>query len=439
MKPREPLPEKIVFQTNDHALTVFLRTEAGICLDQIHGMSCGFDITDIGPAITRGLCVFDTADQRHEGTDFHLIESYMEGDRLEIRWEVGNGLIWQSSWQVQQETGIWNRCDELENTTNSPIEIRRILARIPFGPGQYEIYTQSSNWARENQGHWNEIFGGRLSLRSHSGRTTQIANPYLFIRETGAEHGIAFHILPRGNWSLHVDCTSTTRDEFSPFTVIELGLSDDTLRVQLAANAKLALPQILIQNIPSPQPEANCAVLHRYILEKYFPHPTVAPVVYNTWFDQYDALNVERLQTQLKVAKEIGCEVFTIDAGWYGRGDGNWHKQVGDWREKLDGAFHGEMTKFKEEVRATGLEFGLWVEPERNSPEAPIVREHPEWFLPGLGGFLYPDLSQSLVYQHVLNELSRLVETYQLAWMKIDFNFELGYSADELHDYFDYW
>jgi len=368
-----------------------------------------------------------------------LTEAGVDGDRLDLCWSAGNGLLWRSSWQIQPDAGIWSRCDSLENATDSPIEIRCCLARIPFAPGQYEIYTQSSNWARENQGHWNEFFGSRLSLRSHSGRTTQIANPYLFIHETGAEHGIAFHILPRGNWCIHVDRTRTTRDELSPFNVIELGLSDNTLQMKLAPGNKLELPEILIQAVQSNQPEVGSAILHRYILEKYLVDRKTAPVVYNTWFDAFDSLNVNRLRTQLKVAKEIGCEVFTIDAGWYGRGEGNWHSQVGDWHEKLDGAFHGKMTAFAEEVRAVGLGFGLWVEPERNSPQSPIVQIHPEWFLPGLGGFFYPDLSQPSAYEYIFTELSRLVETYQLAWVKVDFNFELGYNADELSTYFERW
>lgn len=439
MNPKNKLPEKLIFQPSSNNVTVFLHHDNRLWLSQLFGMHCGLNNTDTGPDITRGLCILDTADHRYEGDDFCLIEAGIDEERLDLCWEVGNGLLWRSNWQLQPEAGIWSRRDSLENNSHSPIEIRRCQARVPFAPGQYEIYTQSSNWARENQGHWNKFFGGRLSLRSYSGRTTQIANPYLFICELGADHGIAFHILPRGNWSIHVDRTSTTRDELSPFNVIELGLSDNTLQIKISPGDKLELPEILIQAIASNQPEAGSAALHGYILDKYFADRKTAPVVYNTWFDTFDSIDVHRLRLQLTIAKEIGCEVFTIDAGWYGRGAGNWHSQVGDWREKLDGAFHGEMGEFAKEVRAVGLGFGLWVEPERYSPQSPIVQTHPEWFLPGLGGFFYPDLSQHSAYEYTFNELARLVENYQLAWMKIDFNFELGNSTDELSTYFAHW
>ncbi len=215
-----------------------------------------------------------------------------------------------------------------------------------------------------------------------TGRTTQIANPYLFLHETNVDHGIAFHILPR---------------------------------------------------------ETGSASLHLYLLEKYIPNQKIAPVVYNTWFDRFEDLNIDHLHAQLVAAKEIGCEVFTVDAGWYGVGKGNWHSLVGDWREKPNGAFFGQMASFADRVRSVGLGFGLWVEPERNHAEASIVKAHPDWFLPGLGGFFYSDLSQPAAYNYILAELSRLIETYQLAWMKVDFNFELGDTADEFSMYFERW
>jgi alpha-galactosidase len=149
-------------------------------------------------------------------------------------------------------------------------------------------------------------------------------------------------------------------------------------------------------------------------------------------------LTVDRLKSQLSAAKEVGCEVFVIDAGWYGAGGGNWSEQVGDWREKLDASFHGHMAEFADEVRERGLGFGLWVEPERIGTAAPILTEHPEWFLPSAGKFYYPNLVDEKVYQYILSELCRLIDTYRLVWMKVDFNYELGLDPNSAEYYFYY-
>ena len=420
--------------------TIFAHSEHSIWLTRLWDIECGLNGTNSDPVITRGICVLETDSNRYEGEAFSVVEFQSDDHSLQLSWKVGNsGLLWKSHWQLHSKAGIWNRRDRLENRSHSTIIIRRCLARIPFAADQYDLYTQASNWARENQGYWNEFFGSRLTLCSRSGRTTQIANPYLFLHETNVDHGIAFHILPRGNWTIHVDRTSTTRDERFPFNVVKLGLSDNSLYMQLPAGGALNLPEILIQDVPSRHPETGSASLHLYLFEKYIPNQKIAPVVYNTWFDRFEDLNIDHLHAQLVAAKEIGCEVFTVDAGWYGVGKGNWHSLVGDWREKPNGAFFGQMASFADRVRSVGLGFGLWVEPERNHAEASIVKAHPDWFLPGFGGFFYPDLSQPAAYNYILAELSRLIETYQLAWMKVDFNFELGDTADEFSMYFERW
>ena len=165
----------------------------------------------------------------------------------------------------------------------------------------------------------------------------------------------------------------------------------------------------------------------------------MAPVVYNTWFDQFEILDVPRLRSQLAAAQEVGCEAFVIDAGWYGAG-GSWWEQVGDWREKTETAFRGKMLEFADEVRATGLGFGLWIEPERFGPAAPIRKEHPEWFVP-VGGAARIDLTRPAAYSYLRAEIGRLVETYGLAWMKLDsnFTFDPDASGAELSEYADAW
>ncbi|MCL4507524.1 MAG: alpha-galactosidase, partial [Chloroflexi bacterium] len=105
-----------------------------------------------------------------------------------------------------------------------------------------------------------------------------------------------------------------------------------------------------------------------------------------------------------------------------------------------EAAFHGRMRAFADEVRAAGLGFGLWMEPERFGPQAPIRTAHPEWFIMS-GSAARIDLTQPAAYTYQRSEIARLVETYDLAWMKIDFNFVLDADASgaELHDYTAAW
>ena len=284
------------------------------------------------------------------------------------------------------------------------------------------------------------LHAGSLQFGCVQGRTTQGGTPYLCLRKVGAGRGLAFHLLPCGNWS--IAATARAVMDGYPFAVVDLGLADDELRLELPPGASVEGPEILIQSLPGGAPAAAAPRLHRWLLERRFAEqrPEI-PLIYNTWFDQFEVLEVPRLRRQLQAAKEIGCEVFVVDAGWYGPQAGDWFSQAGDWREKTDGAFHGTMAAFADEVRAAGLGFGLWMEPERFGPNVPIRREHSEWFLPRDAAFARINLTNAAAYAHLRAEISRLVETYRLAWMKIDFNFELGLdrSGGELSGYYRAW
>jgi len=431
----------ITFHSGSAGVTVFGVAEGRAAwLQRLFGLPCGDAEYDRGPARVRSLALLDTSRGRFEGETLPLKSCEATPDDVSFTWTTPDAALRLTSrWLFFESDGIWRRRDTLHNDSTEPITVFACLARFPFAAGRYELYSQGSGWCNENQGVWQPLHHGAVVLGNVGGRTTQGGTPYLCLREEGDNLGIAFHFLPCGNWTIRVAGESVgTRPLL--FAVVELGPAIGSLRLELPGGGRLTLPEILIQAVPQGIPELGAPALHRHVLEHDFagakPH---APVVYNTWFDAFEHLDVARLRRQLAAAAEVGCEVFTVDAGWYGAGAGPWHRQVGDWREKRGAAFDGRMADFADEVRAAGLGFGLWMEPERNHPSAPAVQAHPEWFRPGSDGFMYPDLTQEAAWDYILGEMSRLVETYRLAWMKVDFNFELGDDPAALSAYYERW
>jgi alpha-galactosidase len=453
------MTQTLTYGSVDGATTVFgLREGRAAWLQQLFGLACSAVGEDAGPPRVRDLARLDTDRGRFEGEALPpwpawrsqpvladgsgggLTACEATPDGVNFTWTMPDGgLRLESHWQLSRDDGIWRRADSLHNVGATPVIVHACLARFPFAPGRYELYSQASGWCNENQGAWQPLHHGAVVLGNVGGRTTQGGTPYLCLREEGGDRAVAFHIVPAGNWTIRVAGESAgTRPLL--FAVVELGLATESLHLDLPPGGTLALPEILIQAVPQGVPELAAPALHRYVLARYFadakPH---APVVYNTWFDAFEHLDVARLRRQLAAAAEIGCEVLTVDAGWYGAGAGPWYLQVGDWREKRGAAFDGRMADFADEVRAAGLGFGLWMEPERNHPSVPIVQAHPEWFRPGADGFMYADLTQGPAYDYILGEMSRLAETYRLAWMKVDFNFELGDDPTAQSAYYARW
>ena len=358
-----------------------------------------------------------------------------------------HSLETQSLWTLCDKTGVLSRRDTLVNQSKAQFTISGAVPSFIFVPGEYEVYSETSEWCLEYQGEGHNVTSDGTTLKNKRGRTTEGGTPYICLREKNTGKGLIFHIIPHGNWIIKIN-KYTDDCEKSANIVLALGRSDENLNMELAPGARFELPEIMIQALPEKGMEFAAPALHQHVLNNVLntdvrktKNRSQPPVVYNTWFDCFDRLEVDRLRKQLAIAKETGCDVFAVDAGWYGGADISWHLQVGDWRENMTKAFKGKMVEFSEEVRNAGLGFGLWMEPERLCENVPILKEHPEWFLSGDDECSYPDLTLSEVYDYTLSAISLLIETYKLSWLKVDFNFTLGIdpSGAEFADYYTKW
>ena len=403
---------------------------------------CAIDLAGAGaPARVQGSFALNTDSGRFEGADWHCAAlSEHEGGAMLRQAVSGGALELVSAWAVDAATGVVSRNDSLSNTGRETAIVRRCLARFCLPAGNYEVYFQQSRWCNENQGAWQALRAGELALRCAPGRSAQGCTPYACIRNVETRRGLAVHVLPCGNWVIRFSAAPAA--DSLPFVAVELGLSDENLRLALRPGESLALPGLLFQELPGGEPHLAAPALHEHMLARHFSKAKPeAPVVYNTWFDEFELLDVPRLRRQLAAARAAGCEVFVIDAGWFGAAGASWWAQVGNWSEKIDAAFHGRMREFADEVRASGLGFGLWMEPERVGPEAPVRSRHPEWFVPA-GASARFDLARPEAYAWLRGEIGRLVETYRLAWMKMDYNFEMdadSLSGSELSGYTALW
>jgi alpha-galactosidase len=68
-----------------------------------------------------------------------------------------------------------------------------------------------------------------------------------------------------------------------------------------------------------------------------------------------------------------------MDDGWFGERD-NDTKSLGDWQVNLK-KLPGGLERLCRKVKALGLDFGIWVEPEMVNVESKLYKEHPDWVL----------------------------------------------------------
>jgi alpha-galactosidase len=157
-------------------------------------------------------------------------------------------------------------------------------------------------------------------------------------------------------------------------------------------------------------------------------------VSYNIW--STDAQDVEKkILDEIAFAATVGVDLFYLDASWYKgsstRGTGDWGKGLGSYIEDRVKFPHG-LRYMSDKVHASGMKFGLWVGP--NIVDASLVPQEvpvswlamvdgkraelkiPTWENPCLQVCIgSPDYAE-----HLKRSLAKLVEDYNLDWIKWD-------------------
>ncbi|MFD6698235.1 MULTISPECIES: alpha-galactosidase [unclassified Microbacterium] len=160
-------------------------------------------------------------------------------------------------------------------------------------------------------------------------------------------------------------------------------------------------------------------------------HPsTPRPLVLNTWEAVYFDHDLDRLVEIADRAAEVGVERIVLDDGWF-RGRRDDSAGLGDWLVD-EQVWPQGLGPFVEAVRARGMQFGLWFEPEMVNPDSDLAREHPEWILApqeGAGSTSRHqqvlDLADPDAYALVIERISALVGRHRIDYLKWDHNRDL--------------
>lgn len=326
------------------------------------------------------------------------------------------------SGKISEEDGVFSRTDTIKNTSADTLHIYDYKYRFCVPCGDTEVYTQYNNWQNESDGSWQKLVTS-VSAEAEGIRQNENAAPMAAVWNRQTKKGIVFHILPESGWSIKISRKSMHDAGKTIFTVVEIGLNGRGLDLQLKPNGELKLFEVLFYEFED-KDSLDCHKLHKYYNKKY-PRRTT-PVAYNTWFTFFDNVNIELIKEQIKEAAELGCEYFTLDAGWFGHGA--WHRYIGDWEENLNGGYMGRMKEVSDSVYENGMKFGLWLEPERALSSVPIAKEHPEYFFTADGNSCFLDFANPEARKYITDLTLNLIEKYNIAYIKFDFNAGLNFD-----------
>ncbi len=332
---------------------------------------------------------------------------------------------------IEELGGVMLRTDTLRNTGDAPLSVFRYAARFAFPGDAFDVYTQKSHAQHESLGAWQPLVTEVAATAGGMWSSTDAA-PVLAVYDRIGRRGVVFHLLPCHAWQMTASLRACGTEVY---TVVELSLYDPAPRITLAPGEELALSPCLYYEFTDKE-SLNCERLHAFLQARHPRRPL--PVLYNTWLAFFDRLSVEKLLPEIEEAAAIGCEYFTVDAGWFGEGERSWGSVIGAWRENMSGGFCGQMLEVADAVRAAGMKFGLWLEPERALTSTAIFREHPEYFLEtALGSSHFLDFSNPEARTYITELTLSLIEQYGIEFLKFDFNASLP-NDPKGHAFLDY-
>ena len=169
------------------------------------------------------------------------------------------------------------------------------------------------------------------------------------------------------------------------------------------------------------------ARFHGYLRSRPSHPSAVRPVIVNTWEAVYFNHDPDTLLRLAERSADLGAERFVVDDGWFlGRRDDT--TSLGDWI--VDPAVWPlGLEPLAQRVRELGMDFGLWFEPEMVNLDSELAREHPDWIFDAGHGTGLPsrhqhvlDLGHPAAYDHVFGQVSALVDSLGIAYIKWDHN-----------------
>ncbi|MEN9504442.1 MAG: hypothetical protein RI958_368 [Actinomycetota bacterium] len=315
------------------------------------------------------------------------------------------------------------RCT-LTNLASTRYLLDALTPTLPLPAHAGEVLTFDGRWTREFHPRRRRWQQGMIGIENRSGHTSHEFVPLVFAGEVGFGEwrGEVWgaHLAWSGNHTTLLDRLPDGR------RCVQMGELLQPGELALEPGASYTTPEVVATYASAGATPASWG-FHRYLRARPSHPRGPRPVLINTWEAVYFDHDLDRLRRLATAAASIGVERFVLDDGWFGarRDD---RRGLGDWTVSPQ-VYPDGLGPLIDHVRSTGMEFGIWVEPEMVNPDSDLYRAHPDWVLAAPGyepvtgrHQLVLDLARREAYEHVLTHLDALLRDHHIGFVKWDMN-----------------
>ena len=311
------------------------------------------------------------------------------------------------------------------------VRLTKVLsACTEFYGDEYDTMTLHGSWARERIIDREHLGYGRHSVSSSRGESSHQEHPFLGLlsRNADEDHGdvYGFSFVYSGNFIAQAE-----KSQFGSVRVL-MGINPLDFGWNLKAGETFEAPEVI--SVYSPDGIGRMSrtfhdLYRRHLLRSRY-RDMKRPVLINNWEATYFDFDTDKLISIARQAHSLGIEMLVMDDGWFGhRNDDS--SSLGDWTVN-ENKIKGGLKYLVDEVNRIGMKFGIWMEPEMISPDSELYRAHPDWAIqipgrkPTLSrAQLVLDLSRSDVREYTYGQISRVLRSANIEYLKWDMNRQL--------------
>ncbi|MDE6763504.1 MAG: alpha-galactosidase [Oscillospiraceae bacterium] len=329
---------------------------------------------------------------------------------------------------VLPKLDIITRSSVIENGGESPVFLTNVASLCLDMPSDY------SEWVHFHGRHTCERLFERMPLAhgiqessSSRGTSSHQQNPAVILcgkdcTET-SENCIGAMLMYSGSFNTKIEY-----DQLEQVRLV-MGINPELFRWELKKGEHFCTPEAVI-SYSGTGFEKLSHNFHKIVREhicrgKY--KLSERPVLINSWEAVYMDFDDEKILKTAEEAAKLGIDMFVLDDGWFGKRDDD-ISGLGDWFVNSDKIKCG-LGELAKKIKALGMDFGLWFEPEMVSEDSELYRSHPEWAIkiphrnPMRGRYqLVLDMTRSDVRDCLYRSISDILKSAEISYIKWDMN-----------------
>ncbi len=359
----------------------------------------------------------------------HMFGDEDEAETLEITlYDRISNLKVHLLYGVFHELDVITRAVRIENQGEKTVTIQRAMSmEMDYTNRHMDCIHFYGRHMMERQMERLPLHHGVQSVESKRGMSSHQHNPFVILcdRQTSEKYGdcYGFALAYSGNYKCEIEVDQMEQ------TRLVMGIHPYHFSFRLNAGDVFVTPEVI-----TAYSNEGLGKLSRIYHDAYrsnlirSPYVTLPrPVLVNNWEATYFDFTEEKLYKIAAQAKEIGLDMFVLDDGWFGKRNDD-YSGLGDWIVN-EGKIRGGLPKLVKRIKALGLKFGIWIEPEMVSEDSDLYREHPDWALripqrrmTRSRHQLNLDITRKEVRDHVMKQIFMVLDSFEVDYVKWDMN-----------------